>query len=163
MAWVRPALAPAPEPALDAALARAFHGPTVRLSVSQLEKFAACPLEYFLHYTLSLRERPLLELDVLNLGTLYHRILERVYDRIIGGELPWPDCTEAALCAVVARDRGGGRGTARGTGGDDAGVCEDDRADGADAGDGDGGPAAGGAGGGPAFGGDGGAVRDACG
>ena len=46
------------------------------MSVSQLEKYAACPLQYFMHYTLGLRPREILEMDTLNLGVLYHRILE---------------------------------------------------------------------------------------
>jgi ATP-dependent helicase/nuclease subunit B len=88
-------------PQLAAALAAQLHGNNLRMSVSQLECFGSCPLQYFMHYTLGLRPRTELLLDSLNLGILYHRILERVFDRIIAGELTWPDCDEAALRALL--------------------------------------------------------------
>ncbi|HVS72123.1 MAG TPA: PD-(D/E)XK nuclease family protein [Phycisphaerae bacterium] len=80
-------------------LAQRFYPPAdeLRMSVSQLEKFAACPLQYFMHYTLGLKPRQLLALDALNLGTLYHRILERFYARVIAGDFLWPDCHEHDL------------------------------------------------------------------
>ncbi|HUO09189.1 MAG TPA: PD-(D/E)XK nuclease family protein [Phycisphaerae bacterium] len=88
-----------PAPGLKEELAARFYPPTrdLRMSVSQLEKFAACPLQYFMHYTLGLRPRAALEMDVLNLGLLYHRILERVYLHILDGELPWPECDPQTL------------------------------------------------------------------
>jgi ATP-dependent helicase/nuclease subunit B len=94
------------EPALDGALARRFYPPAedLRMSVSQLEKFAACPMQYFMHYTLGLRPRPVLALDSANMGTLYHRILERVYGRVIAGELPWPACDARNLRAALEEE-----------------------------------------------------------
>jgi ATP-dependent helicase/nuclease subunit B len=94
------------EPALDGALARRFYPPTedLRMSVSQLEKFAACPMQYFMHYTLGLRPRPVLALDSANMGTLYHRILERVYGRVIAGELAWPVCDARSLRAALEEE-----------------------------------------------------------
>ncbi|MCL2648392.1 MAG: exodeoxyribonuclease V subunit gamma [Phycisphaerales bacterium] len=78
------------------------HSRPIRLSISQLEKFAACPLQYFFHYTLGLRPRDSLTLDTLHLGLLYHRILERLFQQIIDHQLPggggdWPYCDPAAL------------------------------------------------------------------
>ena len=104
VAWVRPALLPVTMPALGAGLAERLHGRDLRISVSQLQKFAECPFEYFLQYTLALKERPLLEMDVLNLGTLYHRILERVFDRVIARTLAWPGCAEPELRAAVTAE-----------------------------------------------------------
>ena len=65
-----------PVPQLAPELAGRFFpaGRDLRMSVSQLEKFGACPLQYFMHYTLGLRPRAVMEMDVLNLGLLYHRI-----------------------------------------------------------------------------------------
>jgi ATP-dependent helicase/nuclease subunit B len=87
------------EPALAPDLAARFYPPAedMRMSVSQLEKFAACPMQYFMHYTLGLRPRPVLALDSANMGTLYHRILERVYARVIANEISWPDCDQRSL------------------------------------------------------------------
>ena len=86
-------------PELGAELAARFYpaGRDLRMSVSQLEKFAACPLQYFMHYTLRLRPRAVLEMDTLNLGLLYHRILERVFLRVLSGELKWPACDALSL------------------------------------------------------------------
>jgi ATP-dependent helicase/nuclease subunit B len=86
-------------PRLAAGLARRFYPPGVplRMSVSQLEKFAACPLQYFMHYTLGLRPRGEFALDELNLGVLYHSILERVYRKVIAGEMEWPGCQAESL------------------------------------------------------------------
>jgi len=98
-AW--PSLLPVPPPRLDPALAAGFYGPVLRLSVSQLERFGTCPLQYFLHYTLALRPRFVLELEALDIGILYHRILERVYDQIIAGHLDWPACDSRELRQVL--------------------------------------------------------------
>lgn len=97
------ALRDRPAPALSATSAAALYPPAreLRLSVSQLENFAECPLKYFLHYTLALRPREELELDTLNLGILYHRIMERIYLRILRRQIPWPDCPAAELHATV--------------------------------------------------------------
>lgn len=106
VAEVWPALAPHPAPMLSTDLAAALHrgGQQLRMSVSQLEKFAACPLQYFFHYTLGLVERPVMQLDVLNLGTLYHRILEKVYTRIIRHDLPWPQCAAEDLRQILEQE-----------------------------------------------------------
>jgi ATP-dependent helicase/nuclease subunit B len=92
-----------PAPVLATDLARRFYPPEkhLRLSVSQLEKFAGCPLQYFMHYTLGLRTRAMLELDTLHLGILYHRILERLYSHVIEGTLKWPDCETHTLRKVL--------------------------------------------------------------
>ncbi len=93
-------------PQLGAELAERFY-PAVRdlrMSVSQLEKFAACPLQYFMHYTLRLRPRAVLEMDTLNLGLLYHRILERVFLRVLEGKLAWPECEAHTLRQALGEE-----------------------------------------------------------
>jgi len=86
-------------PQLSLELAQRFYPPekSLRISVSQLEKFAGCPLQYFMHYTLGLRPRAILELDTLHLGVLYHAILERIYQQVIDGVIPWPECDAFTL------------------------------------------------------------------
>jgi ATP-dependent helicase/nuclease subunit B len=92
-----------PEPRLDPRLAERFYPPSqgLYLSISQLEKFAACPLQYFMHYTLGLKPREAFALDQLNMGVLYHRILERIYRKIINGALDWPQCEAHSLRAAL--------------------------------------------------------------
>ncbi len=90
-------------PRLAHEMAQRFYPPgrDLRMSVSQLEKFAACPLQYFMHYTLGLRPRAMMEMDTLNLGVLYHRILEKVYLKIMEGKAGtlggWPECDVRTL------------------------------------------------------------------
>ncbi len=95
-----------PQPHLGESLARRFYPPDspLRMSVSQLEKFAACPLQYFMHFTLGLRLRQEFALDAMNLGVFYHRILERVYRRIIAGDIAWPHCEASALGALLEQE-----------------------------------------------------------
>jgi ATP-dependent helicase/nuclease subunit B len=98
-----------PAPRLSEAMAHRFYPPKrdLRMSVSQLEKYAACPLQYFMHYTLGLRPREILEMDTLNMGVLYHRILEQVYRRIMAKEgalAEWPGCAEEVLRGVVEEE-----------------------------------------------------------
>ena len=45
-------------------------------SASGLERFQACPYQYFADYTLSLRERPLWDADPRDRGTLIHSMME---------------------------------------------------------------------------------------
>ena len=92
-----------PEPRLGKDFARRFYpsNSPLRMSVSQLEKFAACPLQYFMSYTLGLRVREEFALDAMNLGVLYHRILERVYRRIIAREIAWPNCEARTLRVLL--------------------------------------------------------------
>jgi ATP-dependent helicase/nuclease subunit B len=99
MSLVWQCVAGRPTPRLATDLARRFYPPEqgLYLSISQLEKFAACPLQYFMHYTLGLRPREAIALDQLNMGVLYHRILERIYRRIIDGEIDWPQCQTHSL------------------------------------------------------------------
>jgi ATP-dependent helicase/DNAse subunit B len=61
-------------------------------------------MQYFMHYTLGLKPRAVLALDSVNLGLLYHRILKRVYGRIIAGELAWPACEEGSLRAALEEE-----------------------------------------------------------
>jgi len=101
---VWPALTGRAEPTLDAAVAATFYPADhdLKMSVSQLEKFAACPLQYFFTYTMGLVDREQISLDTLSLGILQHRILEQVYRRIIRGELPtWPKCEETDLRGLL--------------------------------------------------------------
>src|SRR5207248_2806988 len=94
------------EPALAAELAARLHPPkaTLRMSVSQLEKFAACPLQYFFHYTLALRPRQAFEVNVLGLGLLQHRILEGFYRRVIDENLAWPGMDKELMRKLVGEE-----------------------------------------------------------
>ncbi len=54
---------------------RLFVSP-LRSSVSALETFAACPFKYFVQHTLRLKPRRYATLDVADIGTIHHAIME---------------------------------------------------------------------------------------
>ncbi len=64
------------------AVMQAVHGKELPISVSRLERYAACAYAYFLAYELRLRERRQYEADARDLGNLYHRALE-LYARLL--------------------------------------------------------------------------------
>ncbi|MEW6357036.1 MAG: PD-(D/E)XK nuclease family protein [Planctomycetota bacterium] len=52
-------------------------------SASQFETYRACPFQYFARYVLGLEKRELFELSAIDLGSLYHGVLKRVFDWVI--------------------------------------------------------------------------------
>lgn len=73
------------------------------VSVSELETYAACPLKHFYSYTLRLRERPEWQIDARNLGIMYHQVLDRFYQEVIGNRLPWPQCQDEQFHQALAK------------------------------------------------------------
>lgn len=69
-------------------------------SASSLETFASCPFHYFCAYVLGLEERELPELgfDSAQLGSIYHKVLEKVYREVLNsGVHPGEILEEIAL------------------------------------------------------------------
>ncbi len=87
--------------ALTARLDERF-GPTCPWSSSRLETYAKCPFYFWAAYGMELepRELPQAGFDVLILGSIYHLVLERLYDRVEDGD---PDRLRAALPQVAQR------------------------------------------------------------
>ena len=52
------------------------------LSISQLEKYAKCPYEWFLTYVLRLRKRRIHAMDDLDLGNILHEVMKEVFTRV---------------------------------------------------------------------------------
>ena len=57
--------------------AKALYGAVLTGSVSRLERFASCAYSYFLQYGLELKEREEYSFEDVDMGTLFHRVLER--------------------------------------------------------------------------------------
>lgn len=53
--------------------------PGEAISVSRLEKYAACPFAYFASYVLGLREREEFRVEPMDIGEYHHRVLARVF------------------------------------------------------------------------------------
>lgn len=62
---------------LGGEIAHALYGTILRSSVSRLEQYAACAYSYFLQYGLSLKERETFSFEAVDMGTLFHGILEQ--------------------------------------------------------------------------------------
>lgn len=72
---------------LTSLLARRF-GPERSWSSSKLETYAKCPLYFWAAYAMALepRELPQAGFDVLILGSIYHLVLERLYEQVPDGD-----------------------------------------------------------------------------
>jgi RecB family exonuclease len=75
-------------------------GPQQPWSSSRLETYAKCPLYFWAAYVMGLepRELPHIGYDVLILGSIYHLVLERLYNCVPDGD---PDRLRAELPAIA--------------------------------------------------------------
>ncbi|MDL2302645.1 exodeoxyribonuclease V subunit gamma, partial [Lachnospiraceae bacterium OttesenSCG-928-D06] len=64
------------ESGLSKLVARALYGVNLENSVSRLETYAACAYRHFLQYGLSLREREAFEFENVDMGNVFHGVLE---------------------------------------------------------------------------------------
>ncbi len=76
---------------LSAAVARALYGLRLENSVSRLETFAACAYHHFLQYGLSLKERHEFGLESVDLGNIYHSVLEQFANGLKHSAYTWFD------------------------------------------------------------------------
>lgn len=74
---------------------RSLYGQKLRLSVSRLERFQACPFQHFASHGLRLKERPLYRLERFDVGDLFHASLKRAVERINEAGLDWGRLNEA--------------------------------------------------------------------
>ena len=61
---------------IGAAVTKALYGTTLNNSVTRLEKFAACAFAHFLSYGLNLKERELSGFAAVDMGNVFHQVLE---------------------------------------------------------------------------------------
>lgn len=73
--------------ALSRTVSLAMFPQPLPISATRLETFAACPFKHFAQYTLGLRERDAADLTRLDLGTVYHQVLENLIDEAICSKL----------------------------------------------------------------------------
>lgn len=83
------------EEKLDPALALRLYGEELNLSVSALERFAACPFQFFVQHGLHVREREEFALDVREQGSFQHEVLAAFHEELIAARLKWRDLTPA--------------------------------------------------------------------
>ena len=74
---------------LSQALAEVLYGGVLKRSVSQLEKYAECEYRYFLQYGLSLKEREEFSISSMDIGSMYHAILQLFSEELEKEKLSW--------------------------------------------------------------------------
>lgn len=72
-------------------LARLLYGQILKNSVSRLEKFAACAYAHFLQYGLGLSERDKYSFESVDMGTVFHAVLEQFSDKLKERGYTWFD------------------------------------------------------------------------
>lgn len=82
------------EKQLSNACMEALFGRELKGSVTRLERFAACPYQYYCIYGLELREREEYTVRPMDLGNLFHRALELFSRRLKQSEYRWKDVPE---------------------------------------------------------------------
>ncbi|MGZ8898997.1 MAG: PD-(D/E)XK nuclease family protein, partial [Limisphaerales bacterium] len=82
---------PNQEELLEPEVAHRLYGDELSISVSSLERFAACPYKFFLENGLRVRERKEFLLDVREQGSFQHEVLERFHHELKVAGIKWRD------------------------------------------------------------------------
>lgn len=77
------------EEGLGKAVARALYGDVLENSVTRLEQFAACAYAHFLKYGLLLEEREESSFEPVDMGNVFHRIIEVFSRKLERSEYDW--------------------------------------------------------------------------
>ena len=83
--------------------ARLLYGNEIRGSVSRLEMYAACPYEHYLQYGMGLAERDEYEFRPVDMGTLFHTILELFGNELRQNGMTWADFTPEQGDIIIDR------------------------------------------------------------
>lgn len=81
------------ESGLAKAVARALYGSHLLNSVSRLETYAACAYRHFLQYGLSLKEREEFAFEAVDMGNVFHGVLDEFAKRLEESDYTWLDFT----------------------------------------------------------------------
>ncbi|MGB7161212.1 MAG: PD-(D/E)XK nuclease family protein [Tepidisphaeraceae bacterium] len=80
--------------------AKLFASP-LHASVTRIETFATCPFKHYLRYGLKLREREDADVTAMDLGNVYHSILERVVREVLKTRADWADLESQVTDAMI--------------------------------------------------------------
>ena len=82
------------EKPLDKEVSRSLYGNPLKVSISRLEKYRACPFAHFAQYGLKLKERKVYRLEVPDIGQLYHAALLSFARTIAEAGVNWGELSE---------------------------------------------------------------------
>lgn len=88
---------------LDQELSRSLYGSMLRLSVSRMELFQACPFSHFASYGLKLMERQIYRLEAPDIGQLFHEALNLIARKLAHQGIGWETLDKEA-CFKLAHD-----------------------------------------------------------
>ncbi len=86
---------------LSAMVTRALYGAVLHNSVSRLERYAACAYAHFLQYGLALRERGDYSFEAMDMGNVFHGVLEIFAGKLAEKGYTWFDFPEEAAGQMV--------------------------------------------------------------
>lgn len=86
---------------LSAMVTRALYGAVLHNSVSRLEKYAACAYAHFMQYGLALRERGDYSFEAVDMGNVFHGVLEIFAERLVKKGYTWFDFPKEAAQQMV--------------------------------------------------------------
>lgn len=84
------------EPKLSEKLMEDLYGKEISGSVTRLERFAACPYQYYCIYGLELKEREEYKIRPVDLGNLFHKALENFSKKVKESEYSWKTLPDEA-------------------------------------------------------------------
>ncbi|WP_314303196.1 helicase-exonuclease AddAB subunit AddB [Brevibacillus parabrevis] len=79
---------------LDRQTSATLYGKQLKMSVSRLERFQACPFSHFSSHGLRLSERTMYKLERFDVGELFHASLKRAVEKMNQENLEWSRLTE---------------------------------------------------------------------
>ena len=79
---------------LDKQIAKKLFGGDHEISISRLEKYAACAYAHFLTYGLQLKERRQFELGAADYGSLFHASISHFFELLEKRHLNWREITD---------------------------------------------------------------------
>lgn len=82
-------------------IAHVIYGETIYGSVTRLEKYAKCSYEHFLKYGLRLRQREEFKFDISDMGSVFHKVLERFATLLNESGKTWASISEEEACRLT--------------------------------------------------------------
>ena len=86
---------------LSKMVTRALYGTILQNSVSRLERYAACAYEHFLQYGLALKERGDYSFEDVDMGNVFHGVLELFAQKLTESGYTWFDFPEEEARRIV--------------------------------------------------------------
>lgn len=82
-------------------LSMALYDSVMKNSISRLERYASCAYSHFLQYGMELSERENYEFESVDLGNVFHLVLEAFGNKLADKKLKWTDFSEAQGAEIL--------------------------------------------------------------